>query len=313
MNPRNWLLTTFASILVVVGTVIGINVRIDPYGLYWPDQRRHLPVYGDERVAKYLLAWRYVPERFNALLVGASITATWDVRGIEKLRVYNASINGGDVVEEKAVIDAALEKPGVSVVLLVVHPAMTYSHEFRTVDMKPELKRSALGSVSLWEAYKDMINIRLGRQPKMFDENGIEAPLHLHHEMNKVMKKMWDAPEFYIDPQALQAYKDLVQELRARGIRIVFIVPPTSDPLLQKNQAKLDAYMERMRSEIGTTDNDLWIDFTKKDFDDFRKSPSNFTDGVHLTRAGSNQLVARIDAAVKEWGPEDKVEGTSAR
>ena len=36
----------------------------------------------------------------------------------------------------------------------LVNPSLTYSHEFETVELKPELKRSALGSLSLWNAYR---------------------------------------------------------------------------------------------------------------------------------------------------------------
>jgi hypothetical protein len=297
MNPRNWLLTTLLTLLVTAGAVAGLNIELDPYGLYWPDRGRHLPVYGDERVAKYLLAMRYVPENFNALIIGASITASWDIRAIENLRVYNGSINGGNIVEEKALIDAAIDKPGISAVLLIVHPALTYAHIFRTVEMKPDLKRSSLGSMSLWDAYKDMINVRLGRLPQKFDDNGTEFPLVLYSEMNNLMKQMWNAPEFVVDPVALQAYKDVVAALRQRGIKIIFIIPPTSEQILKTKRANLERYVQQMRSEIGP--GDLWIDFMTPEHQEFCSGRSNFTDGVHLSPPGARHVVAYINDSIK--------------
>jgi hypothetical protein len=299
MRPRYWLLTTLSTILIVTAAIAGLNMAVDVYGLYRPSRGHRLPVYGDDRVAKYLLSMRYVPENFNAVIVGASISANWDITAIEGLRVYNGSLDGGNIVEEKALIEAALERPGVSVILLLVNPSLTYSHEFETVELKPELKRSALGSLSLWNAYRNMLSIRLGRTPQPFDYAGTETFLNARSEMNVNMKAMWSEAEFTVDPAALRAYLDLVANLRARGVRIVFIVPPVSEHLLETKRAPLERYLHRMRSEIGT--GDLWIDFLAPESEAFCKTRANFSDGVHLTPDGARQVVAQLNAAVNRW------------
>ena len=299
MRPRYWLLTTLSTILIATAGMAALNMAVDVYGLYRSSRGRHLPVLGDDRVAKYLLSMRYVPENFNAMLAGGSVSANWDVTAIEGLRVYNASLDGGNIVEVKAVIEAALERPGVSAILLLVHPALTYSHEFQTVKLKPDLKRSALGSLSLWNVYKDMFSIRIGRIPQAFDYAGTETFLNAGSEMNVNMKEMWSAPEFTVDPVALRAYGDLVASLRARGVQIVFIVPPTSEYLLQTKRAPMERYLLRMHSDVGIES--LWIDFLSPEGEAFRKTRANFSDGVHLTPDGAKQVVAQINAAVNRW------------
>ena len=299
MRPRYWLLTTLSTILIATAAIAALNMAIDVYGLYRPSRGRRLNILGDDRVAKYLLSMRYVPENFNAMLVGASISANWDVTAIDGLRVYNGSLDGGNIVEEKALIEAALERPGVSVILLLVNPALTYSHEFQTVELKPALKRSALGSLSLWNAYRNMLSIRMGRTPQPFDYAGTETFLNARSEMNVNMKAMWSEPEFTVDPVALRAYLDLVANLRARGVQIVFIIPATSEHLLETKRAPLERYLDRMRSEIGT--GDLWIDFLSPEGEAFRKTRANFSDGVHLTPDGARQVVAQLNAAVNRW------------
>jgi hypothetical protein len=299
MRPGYWLLTTVSTVLLATAALAAVNMRVDVYGLYRPSQGRRLSVFGDARVSKYLLSMRYVPENFNAMLTGASISANWDVTAIQNLRVYNGSLNGGNIVEEKSLIEASLDRPGISAVFLLVHPALTYSHDFHTVEMKPELKRSALGSLSLWAAYKDMVNIRLGRLPRTFDDAGTETFLNPSSEMNEFMKQMWSAPEFAVDPAAMQAYLTLVANLRARGVQIVFIVPPTSEQLLQTKGPPLERYLQRMRSELGT--GDLWIDFMSPEYGQFRKDRANFSDGVHLMPVGARQVVSQIDAAINGW------------
>jgi hypothetical protein len=241
---------------------------------------------------------RYVPENFDSIIAGASISANWDIRAIERLRIYNDSLEGGTITEEKAVIEAALERPGVSVVLLLVHPALTYSHEFRTVDMQPGLKWSALGSLSLWEAYKDMINIRLGRIPRIYDAAGTVTFLNAGMEMNVHMQEMWNAPVFKVDPSALQAYLDLVAGLRAHRIQIVFIIPPTSETLLQTKRSPMEQYVERMRQQLGAAD--LWIDFMSPEYEEFSRR-RYFSDGVHLTADGAKQVVGAINTSINQW------------
>ena len=299
MRPRYWLLTTLSTILIATVATAALNMAVDIYGLYRPSRGRRLLVFGDDRVAKYLLSLRYVPENFNALLIGASVSANWDITAIERLRVYNGSLDGGNIVEEKALIEAALERPGVSVILLLVNPALTYSHEFQTVELKPALKNSALGSLSLWSAYRNMLNIRLGRAPQPFDYAGTETFLYAGSEMNVNMKEMWSAPEFKVDRVALQAHRDLVANLRARGVQLIFIVPPTSEQLFETKRAALERYLDLMRSEIGA--GELWIDFLSPEGEAFRKTRANFSDGVHLTPDGARQVVAQINAAVNRW------------
>ena len=299
MRPRYWLLTTLATILIATAAIAALNMAVDIYGLYRPSGGRRLPVFGDDRVAKYLLSMRYVPENFNALLIGASISANWDVTAIQGLRVYNGSLDGGNIIEEKALIEAALERPGVSAILLLVNPSLTYSHEFQTVDLKPALKRSALGSLSLWNAYRNMLSIRIGRTPQPFDYAGTETFLNARSEMNVNMKAMWSEAEFTVDPVAWQAHRDLIANLRARGVRIVFIVPPVSESLLETKRAPLERYLDRMRSEIGA--GELWIDFLSPEGEAFRKTRANFSDGGHLTPAGARQVVAQINSAINRW------------
>jgi hypothetical protein len=298
MTPGRWLLTTISMVLIASLATGGLNMMVDVYGLYRP-ARRQLPVYGDARVAKELLNLRYVPENFNALMTGASFSANWDVTAIEKLHVYNDSLNGGNIIEEKALIEAATQRPGISVVFLAVHPALTHDHDFHAVDMTPDLQRSAVGSLSLWDAYKEMLKIRFGRSPRTFDYAGTETFFDLPSEMNAFMREMWEEPEFKVDPIALQAYRDLVAELRARRIQIIFVVPPTSEQLLRTKRVALEHYVQRMQSEIGP--GDLWIDFLADDRSGVSQNQANFSDGVHLVPSGTRQVVGQINLAVNQW------------
>lgn len=299
MHPRTWLLITILSIVATCGLVAGFNCAFDIYGLYRPVRDRHLVAYGDPRVAKYLFNMRYVPENFDAVLIGSSMSANWDLRAIEKLRTYNNSVNGCNIVEQRAIVECALARPGLSTVFLIVHPYLTATHDFKTTRLSPDLAHSALGSLSLWAAYKDMLNIRLHRSQPLRDYAGTEAFGPMPRDLNANMKRLF-APgsRFEIDPVALETYRSFLAELRAHGIRIVFVVPPLFEGLLDSKREAFDNYARMIQAESRA--GDKWIDFTSDSFAAFRKDRSNFVDGVHMVPGATRQVVAHLNAAVNQ-------------
>src|SRR5215468_6006177 len=91
--------------------IICANAAADIYGLFREPEHRSLRIYGDERLAKYLLSTRYVPANFDGVLIGTSASANWDTGKMRSLRLYNESLNGGNIVEEKAILDQLLLHP----------------------------------------------------------------------------------------------------------------------------------------------------------------------------------------------------------
>src|ERR1700759_2893468 len=108
MQPSRWLLTTFGCFLFLAGGAIALNISIDVYGLYRNTKGRHLVDYGDNRISKYLLSEHYVPENFDAILIGPSISANWDTHGIHTLRTYNESLNGSNFYEQERLVRHAV-------------------------------------------------------------------------------------------------------------------------------------------------------------------------------------------------------------
>lgn len=300
MQAGKWFLTTGLVLLGAGGTLAGVNIAVDLYGLYTPVHGRRLVVYGDPRVAKYLLNTHYVPENFNSVLIGPSVSANWDMTAIRQLRVYNDSLNAGNAMELKAVVESALSKPGIRVAFLLVHPALTDSHEYMTVSLTPRLRASSLGSMSLWEAYKDILKIRLHRSRLMFDYAGTEDFGEIPTVMNDRMKRMWKpGADFAVDPTALAAYRELVGELHAHQVRIVFVIPPAFEGLLEGKRAAFDKYARFIQAEM--TAADKWIDFTAGPLTDLRRDRANFPDDVHLVPQAAQQVVSYLDASLNGW------------
>ena len=302
MKPRTWILLTIAVAAGTALLTIALNMSLDIYGIFRDPHGRKLDVYGDERIAKYLLSERYVPENFNAVLIGSSVTANWKTRNIEGLRVYNESLRGGNIVEEKAVMEQALSRPGIRVAFLLVHPFMTSSHEFETVPLTPRENIGALGSQSLLDAYKDVIRSRYrpGDRDDHFDEfgtNDYEPPSKLNATLTAMMKP---GADFAVDDVALQAYGQLVSDLRTHGIQIVFLIPPVSQRILD---IKRDAFLKYDRMILTLEKpGDSILGFSSEKFDSSLGRNENFSDGVHLTRAGAARLIRVLNACHQSGG-----------
>jgi len=300
MQARTWLFITLGTILLVTAAVLSLNAGMDIYGLFRNPQGRKLVVYGDERISKYLLCDRYVPANFNAILAGSSVTANWNTGRMDALRVYNASLNGGNIVEERCLLESALTRPGIQVALMVVHPFLTRSHDFETVRLTPREKAAALGSLSLWEAYKDKIKFDLLRKRRVVDEfgtNDFPPPLK---GLNPILEKMMRPGEsFEIDPIAMETYREAVATLHARNIPIMFIAPPLYEGLLEPKRDAFAGYLRIFQAQM--TARDTLIDLNADEYAGFRRNRQNFSDGVHVTRDGAEQVVSIVNDGIKAW------------
>jgi hypothetical protein len=298
MRPRAWIYTVIGALALGAGICLGLNVWFDIYGLFRNPHGRLLPAYGDERIAKYLLNEHYVPANFDGLLLGPSITANWYTKRFENFRIYNESLNGGNIVEEKSVVDQALPSHKMRIALMLVHPSLTLSHDFQTVPLTPRENLAALGSQSLLDAYKDVV---LQRRHASVETDGFGTeyfgdPKVLNPINVRLMQPGTDY--FDVDPIALKTYSDLLQEFCAYHVQTVLIVPPLAESLYGPKKTAFKNYLELIRSHAPEQMN--LIDFTSDEYEAFRRDRANFSDGIHLTRLGADRTTDEVNRRLKE-------------
>jgi hypothetical protein len=102
--------------------------------------------------------------------------------------------------------------------------------------------------------------------------------------------------DFHVDPVALSAYRSIVEALRAHGVKLIFVVPPTAGELLEPKRASFDRYVRQIRTGL-VRETDLWFDYT--DDAGFRLPSTDFLDGVHCTAEAAARLVADLDRRVE--------------
>jgi|HubBroStandDraft_4_1064222.scaffolds.fasta_scaffold288801_1 hypothetical protein len=293
MRSRTWILSTLLLTLGVLSAVVILDVRLDVYGLFRDARGRRLPIYDTERRAKYLLSLHYVPQNFDAILIGSSLSANWDTSGISLFRIYNESTLGSNITEEKLLAEQVLRSPGLAAAICVLHPFLTDSHGLNTQEMTERERWGALGSTSLFRSYERMVLTALGRARPAWDDHGSQE-LNAPDTLNPVLTRIY-APgaEIAIDAPAFEEYRALVAELRRSGVKLVVVVPPTQEALLQPKREALGRYLDRMRTLFSPED--VEVDFDAPAYEPFRVDRSNFTDGVHLTTRGAVEAVRLLD------------------
>jgi hypothetical protein len=297
MKPSRWLLTTILAFIVLVGGLVALNMSLDIYGLFRDTRGRHLIDYGDNRIAKYLLSERYVPQNFDAILIGPSVSANWDTHAIHTLRTYNESLNGSNFVEQECLVEHAVATPGLKAALILVHPSMTASHDFNTVRLTDRENWSAVGSLSLFEAYKDWFGRYRNPGLRISDDYGtdfFEDPIHLNAVAAKLMRPGSDFP---IDAEALRAFRRILAECRQHHVAVIFVVPPTAPSIFEPKREAFSKYLAFINSE--RRNDELVIDLEAPRYESFICNPSNFSDGVHISKAGSPRIVALLDRELR--------------
>ena len=299
MSNRRWLVLTVASTLAVAAVAVGATVAVDIYGLFRDPTRRPLPVYGNERVAKYLLSRRYVRANFDGVFIGSSVSSNWSVGTMHSARLYNESVNGGNIVEEEALLDQVLENGGPGLALVLVHPFLTESHESNSVTLTPREFWGALGSLNLFDAYKNAFKIRLGREQQAFDAAGTQAFGEGTKKLNARLQALFGSSEFPVDPVALQRFREVVATLHLRHVPLGFVIPPTEASLFASKREAFRKYASVMLADRSPEDRVL--DFSTDDFAQLRADAANFSDGVHLRDTGARKVTAVIDDRLKTW------------
>lgn len=294
MNAKIFLTRTCCSAILLVGLLVGINWYIDLYGLFQKTSGRTISIYSDERTSKFLLAHRYVPENFNAYIVGPSLSANLDPSAFPQLGIYNFSMMGANITEQKAVVEKALEVSTPRTVFICLHPYLTMDHGMKTGMINPKEYWGALGSFSLYKAYALRVVREMNWLPAKFPShqfnaygnNNYEAILKVASVEDRINEelKLPGAVDARIDSVALQELDELIHTLRQRKVNIIAYFHPLPLPIFNKFKNELMIYHQVMYRHLA--DDAEIIDFTAPEFNSFTSDLTNYIDHGHLSKKG---------------------------
>jgi hypothetical protein len=297
MNSRRWLILTGFGVVVLVGINLLLDYRLDVYGILRDPRGRQLATSGlhvpstDDRISKYLLNQRYVPTNFDGMLIGSSTTGNWDPDLIHGYRIYNESLAAGNAAEEKLLVEQALPDGHFRIAICVLSPYIFGGHTLKE-GLGQVRRRQALGSINSVgeEGAKALAALHL--QQNTFFPNGsreLFVPMRLDKQLAPTL--------FNIDPEAVQDYELMVEELQAHGAAVVYVVPPLYQPLYDANRAQFQQFLTSMRSQLPAAP---IIDFTNPEFAAYNNDPKNFSDGVHMSPDGAVEISKILDRRLND-------------
>lgn len=289
-----WCASFAAIIISVAAAIIVLNYSMDFYGLFRDVQGKKIKVYANERTSKYLFSYRYIPTNFDGILIGSSLSRTWDVSRIKGVRVYNASIAGGNISEEKLIADNVLARRHVKLVIFCIHPYLTATHGRRSDYMYPREYWGALGSIDLVRVYIKFLGARFGLAKDRYDEYGVNN--EFEPDPIEALNRAAASKRLTVDEIAFAEYAQVLETSRAHGAKIVAFIPPMFVGRYEAEKAEYDVYFARM-AKLFRPDEKI-IDFNARPYATYTRDQGNFYDGAHLTANAADFFSRELASAV---------------
>lgn len=296
----------FVLIFSVIGIIciVSINVWIDIYGLFRPVKNRAIPVYNNDRISKFLLSYRYIPENFNVAIVGTSLSANLDVREFNhrqgKFRFYNTSVMGANI-SELSPIAQNLVKGGIKKMIICFSPYMTKNSGTKEVELGPKIYYGAFGSKNLFETYAVAVIRKYELMPGKFPKNQIDEFGVNHYQdffkVDDIKQKIASTIEenknqsIPIDPVALQELKTLLAFLKANDVSLIGYFHPVPAEILESKFSDYQNFQQTVSAIIN--DDSRLINLNNTDFKHFTSDYSNYIDHGHLSQKGQ-KIVTEI-------------------
>lgn len=277
MSPRAWIVSVLGIVALLVGVNLFIAWRVDPFGILRDPRGRALYNSRHERKAKYLLNFKYVPENFDGLVIGASASANWQLEGLSPYHFYNESMLGADGTEERKLVEKALETGHFKVALVGISRGVTDRHDLQ--DGLDEVNpHEAFGSIYSYAMMLDRLHdTLLHRKSDFYPDGSWQFPQHTLELPKGAYKR---TP---IDARAAEDYRILVNELIAHGVRIIYVVSPHFGLDLDGSRQILDEYT---RNFLATMPPAPVINFNDDQYAAIRADPNNMIDEDHLATPG---------------------------
>jgi hypothetical protein len=133
-------------------------------------------VFGVERRAKFLLCKRFVPENFNGLILGPSLSGNLDPNEHQPLQVYNGSIRGGGIaILQRFYSTMKAGRAKFDVVLICLNPYLLNADDSEERVVWDQTHRSVFGSYNLLVYYMYAAVRISGIAPNRFPYDAFEV------------------------------------------------------------------------------------------------------------------------------------------
>jgi len=305
---KRFFMTVMIVSAVIIGGCVLTAVVVDEFGLFRSAKGRTIGIYTSERTAKYFLSLRYVPENFDAIMIGPSLSDQLDTRQISAYRMYNLSLLGANAVELDLLVQNVLSRKAPKALLICLDPFLLRNAELMDARMTPGIRWTVLGSTFIFDYYlKKFRKINSGKRDLFeYTDYGAatinEQPVDVVRKTieQRAVKVAGENKPFVIDPLALEKLKLTIEMARKNGTRIYAFYYPYPEPIRRILSRHYEAFSGQMAGFFLPEDGIL--DFSSRKYKAFREDPSNYVDNAHISQKGANYLLAELDRMMVAGG-----------
>jgi hypothetical protein len=304
MRPRY-----FAAALALVAAIafasinahIPFSLVLDPFGLRGGSEPKRILT--SERLSKYLLAHRYVPQNFEGVLIGPSLTANLDTRFITGSRLYNLSVNGANVTELRTIFEpaAAAQDSRLRYVVICLNLFMLADSGFKDQTLRwsspwEAALLSAPSRQATWRLLRGKVqpifaeseagwhnfDLYLARNAALFNDDRLQAPA----------QPPANPKPLPVNASALADLKAVVAAARKAGMQVFAFYYPynarTFEDALEPGWAQFRTAVETIFA-----DQDVIWDMNTPAYDAIRRDGEAYIDG-HVSQRGARLVLQDI-------------------
>ena len=165
----------YSSVLIsicIITAIVLFNVYVNEYGLFGNTKGMSINIWNNERTSKYLLSFNYIPTNFEGILIGPSVSDNLDTKKISGFKIYNASIDGGNISELKYIVENVIQRGNLKFIIICLSPYITKDHGPKTSDISQQKYWGALGSKEILYRYLYKLFTILGLRYDIYNDYG---------------------------------------------------------------------------------------------------------------------------------------------
>jgi hypothetical protein len=283
ITGKKFLVRVMVMFVLLAAVSIFIHVGFDIYGLFRPVEGRRLQVYHNERISKYLLSHRYIPQEFNTVILGTSLSDNLDVTPYHvagsSLTIYNASMMGANI-SEVATVGKQLVERGIRNVIFCVSPYQMKNSGAKEVELNGLIRRSGIAPHQYPAVHINEYGVNFFTERYRVKD--------VRQRILEVRGKLKGQP-FVIDSTALRDFSSLLQSFSEHDVKLMIYFHPVPQELYESQEAEYERFRLLVTS-IAPADART-INFNGSGYDWFRKDYSNYIDNGHLSEKGQSIIM----------------------
>lgn len=297
MTSRQFFVATVALISLFSFSFFSLNLYLNDFGLF--GDRESIKIVTIEKTSKYLMSFRYIPDNFEGILIGPSSSANLDTGTIENAKIYNMSMQGGNISELKFATDNVLHLGEIKYLIICLYPYITKNSGVKSYQIHEK---------EYWGSLFSMIPVKL-HVKRMMNLVGLPDAFHAsewgyndfnvhnkHIKFADIAKKIKPDPaaSIVVDPVAYSELADIINEARIKGVKILAFYHPIYYKSFQnfKKSGSWEYYQGKMNPLFDSSTDIVW-DMNTPEYQYITGDVRSYSDG-HLSNYGAELVVEVI-------------------